>query len=69
MYFTLRHTSGADYAYCYFGSAPAAATAAGSATPVVPNIGQNLYYLWAAAYGGRAAYIRIQGYTVPNGDS
>ena len=35
----------------------------------VPQIGQQIYYIWDGATGTRALELAVQGYTIPNGDS
>jgi len=35
---------------------------------VMPNLGQNFYYLWSATPAGNGISLYLTGYTMPNGD-
>lgn len=65
----IRVITGLNFTYGYVAQASTGTTAANAILIVVPNIAQNIYYLWNGTYTGRTLYVRIMGYTVPNGDA
>lgn len=60
--FTIKHRSGSN-----FMSVVVVANGWTTASCLMPNVNQNIYYVWGVA--GSSGFVRVLGYLVPNGDS
>ena len=63
----LRVISGSIFSYISFSQEVTLVESRQSYTLIIPNIAQNIYYIWTAAYTGRGLYIYVGGYAIPNG--
>lgn len=69
---SLRHTSGANYAFFSIHTNTANGTAISTSFVQIPNVAQRIYYFWAedtANTTSRSIEINVSAYTVANGDA